>query len=121
VIGHPAAIANVMRSGFMSAQQAGPAPYQVEISGWDLNENFFVENTELEWTEEEKIIHVQHAVQQGDLVFVRLMGATTRDGVCPVAYEVGMIKYQPQFLNYEILLKQILPREHSSTPTTVRN
>lgn len=110
-----------MKSGFTGTQQAGPAPYQVEISGWDLNENFFVENTELEWTEEEKIIHVQHAVQQGALVFVRLMGASARDGVCPVAYEVGMVKYQPQFLNYEILLKQILPRQQTATPTTVRH
>jgi hypothetical protein len=38
----------------MNTQPTTPVSYCVEMSGWDVNENFFVEKTELEWTEEEK-------------------------------------------------------------------
>ena len=96
----------------MSPEQLLPAPYPVEISGWDSNEDFFVEMTDLEWSEEEKTIHVHHPVQQGALLFIRLVGISVRDGVCPVAYEAAAVKFQPQLLTYEISLRQILPRQH---------
>lgn len=105
----------------MSTELLSATPYSVEISGWDMNENFFVEKSELEWIEEVKIVHVQHPVQQGALVFVRLAGVTMRDTSYPVAYEAAMVKFRPQFLTYEISLKQILPRKQFSAPAVVQH
>lgn len=105
----------------MSMELVSAAPYPVEISGWDQNENFFVEKTELEWSEEEKIVHVQHPVPQGALVFVRLMGAPLREETFPVAYEAAAVKFQPQELMYEILLRQIAPRRHFPAVTSVQH
>jgi hypothetical protein len=96
----------------MSTELLAPPSFKVEISGWDLNEDFFVEKTELEWTEEVKTIHVQHSVQQGTLVFIRLMGSSIVEVSCPVAYEAAAVNYLPQLLAYEISLKQIQPKTH---------
>lgn len=101
----------------MGTELLAPPHFQVEISGWDLSENFFVERTELEWSEEVKTIHLLHPIQQGMLVFIRLMGFSLLDGSCPVAYEAAAVNYLPQLLAYEVSLKQILPKNnlaHSS-------
>jgi hypothetical protein len=105
----------------MSPEQLLPAPYAVEISGWDSNKDFFVEMTDLEWSEEEKIIHVQHPIQQGALIFIRLVGISVREGVFPVAYEAAAVKFQPLLLTYEISLKQILPRQHPYATPKIQN
>lgn len=61
--------------------------YAVEVSGWDSNETFFVEKTELRWSEESaKLIHVKHAVTSGALLFLRLIDAKSTDRVHPVTY-----------------------------------
>jgi len=96
----------------MGTELLAPPHFQVEISGWDFNENFFVEKTELEWSEEVKTIRVQHPVRKGTLVFVRLMGTAVRDGSCPVAYEAAEVNFLPQLLTYEVSLKQIQPKNN---------
>jgi hypothetical protein len=61
--------------------------YAVEVSGWDSNETFFVENTELQWPEESaKQIQITHAVASGALVFLRLLDPLSVDRVHPVPY-----------------------------------
>ena len=63
------------------------AAYAVEVSGWDSNETFFVEKTELRWAEESaKLIHMTHAVASGALVFLRLLDPMSVDPVHPVPY-----------------------------------
>jgi len=48
--------------------------YPVEVSGWDDHQNFFVEKTELHWSEVAgKHIVLQRRVPSGTLVFLRLL------------------------------------------------
>jgi hypothetical protein len=63
------------------------AAYAVEVSGWDSNQTFFVERTELRWSEESaKLIQVTHAVKSGALLFLRLIDPNNVDRVHPVPY-----------------------------------
>ena len=48
--------------------------YNVEVSGWDASENFFVERTALDWDENEtKQIALRATVREGSVVFMRLL------------------------------------------------
>jgi hypothetical protein len=48
---------------------------RVEISGWDSNENFFVEKTLLSWEEKGSVyVLLRTALNQGSMVFVRMLG-----------------------------------------------
>jgi hypothetical protein len=97
----------------MTIELLTPTSYRVETSGWDVDENFFVEKTELEWTQEEKKIFLHHPVRKGALVFVRLMGIDAQDNACPVAYEAAAVTYRMQLRGYEVLLMQMSPRMHA--------
>jgi hypothetical protein len=84
--------------------------YAVETSGWDVDENFFVEKTELDWTEREKTIHLRHSVRKGTVVFVRLMGIDGPENAFPVAYQAEAVTYQVQQRCYDVSLMQMVPR-----------
>jgi hypothetical protein len=103
----------------MTSQVAIATIYRVEISGWDLNERFFVEMTDLAWSEEKKSVHLQHAIGQDAVVFVRLLGNLGRSNVFPVAYQAVEVSYQPEASAYEVLLVQLLPRPHAPDPPNV--
>ena len=94
----------------MNAQVMAPTSYRVETSGWDVDENFFVEKTDLEWTEEEKTIHLQHPVRKGAVVFVRLMGNEASQNAFPVAYQAAAVAYRTHERCYDVSLMQMLPR-----------
>lgn len=96
----------------MPTQVMAPTAYRVETSGWDIDENFFVEKTDLEWTEEEKKIHLQHPVRKGAVVFVRLMGADPPENAFPVAYQAAAVTYRTHERCYDVSLMQMLPRTH---------
>jgi hypothetical protein len=67
----------------------GPNSYQVEVSGWNVKGIFFVEKAMLHWTEtEEKSVELTSRLDQGCVVFVRLMNTTTGSANFPVAYRV---------------------------------
>lgn len=59
--------------------------YRVEVSGWDLADNFFVEKTTLRWgANAHKEIVMRSEMREGSVVFVRLMQPTTaRNGSIP--------------------------------------
>ncbi|GAC1666872.1 MAG: hypothetical protein NVS9B4_22640 [Candidatus Acidiferrum sp.] len=62
--------------------------YRVEVSGWDTEERFFVEKTELEWGEKTgKRVCLKHSLRARAIIFVRLLQATMSNPACPVAYE----------------------------------
>ncbi len=45
----------------MNVEISGPqTAYPVEVSGWDHNEDFFVEKTELHWSEQSNFQRVHH-------------------------------------------------------------
>ena len=65
--------------------------YPVEVSGWDTEHNFFVENTTLEWCETNgRTVLVRRRLQQGALVFVRLAGRLQT--AYPLPYRVKAIQ-----------------------------
>lgn len=100
----------------MNTLVMAPTSYRVEISGWDIDENFFVEKTDLEWTAEEKTIHLQHPVRKGTVVFVRLLGIDAPESTFPVAYQASAVIYRTQQRCYDVSLMQMLPRMHAGSP-----
>jgi hypothetical protein len=94
----------------MDTQEAAVNSYRVETSGWDIDENFFVEKTELDWNEQEKTIRLQHPIRKGTLVFVRLVGIEAQPNALPVAYQASAVTYQMQHRCYDVSLMQMVPR-----------
>lgn len=66
--------------------------YRVEVSGWDTAEEFFVEKTDLQWSEESgKQVLLSRAVNPGALLFLRLLHPTSLDRVHPVPYQADPV------------------------------
>ena len=66
--------------------------YQVEVSGWDTSESFFVEQAELEWNEVgDKRLMLAHELRAGAILFVRLAQAISPDRSHPVPYATEQI------------------------------
>ena len=62
--------------------------YSVEVSGWDHSHAFFVERSELSWSEETgKLLTLSRRLPPGAMVFVRLLQPTDGERAFPVAYE----------------------------------
>lgn len=93
-----------------------PASYLIEVSGWDTDENFFVERSELEWREHNKRVSLCHPVREGALVFVRLLGTPAATNSNPVAFEVIQIDQATETPRhaYAISLRQVRPRMSAS-------
>ena len=85
--------------------------YRIEISGWDSGENFFVEKTDLDWSEEPgKKVRLRHPVRNGAVVFVRLIHPTAVGHSFPVAYQVENVSSPNAGGMQEISLVQLNPR-----------
>jgi hypothetical protein len=70
--------------------------YRVEVSGWDVDETFFVEKSELEWREHAmKKVLLQHRVADAGIVFVRLLQSTDMTHCHPVAYQAESLATTP--------------------------
>jgi hypothetical protein len=71
----------------LSTEHPASCTYQVEVSGWDQNETFFVENSELSWDEQVgKQVGLRHMLNEVSMVFVRLLKPVTLERTFPVAY-----------------------------------
>ena len=80
----------------LSAQCPTTSLYRVEVSGWDKNQAFFVEKSELEWNEESgKQIALNHTVPDGAVIFLRLLQPISTDRSHPVAYEAEFVSVTP--------------------------
>jgi hypothetical protein len=65
--------------------------YQVEVSGWDRNEDFFVEKTELRWREESgKQISLQRPIVSGSLLYLRLIHPAGGERVRPMPFRAEL-------------------------------
>ncbi len=72
-----------------SVRFPAPTMYRVEVSGWDSDQNFFVEKSQLEWSEDAgKHLVLSRAVRDRSLLFVRLMQPSSAAHTHPVPYEV---------------------------------
>jgi hypothetical protein len=69
--------------------------YSVEVSGWDVYEEFFVEKAELEWNERGKFVVLQRMLPDGAYVFVRLLQDTSVERSQPVAYAAHFERSRP--------------------------
>jgi hypothetical protein len=66
--------------------------YLVEVSGWDENRAFFVENSELEWTEESgKQVTLNRGLNEDAVIFLRLLQQMGNDRSHPVAYQANFV------------------------------
>ncbi len=84
--------------------------YRVEISGWDLNEQFFVERAALEWSiGEQKTVLIHRRARQGALLFIRLLENSAPSRTFPVAYRVREIREREDGSGYELILSQVWP------------
>lgn len=74
-------------------QPATPANlYRVEVSGWDGNNAFFVENSELEWSDQSgKQVLLNRGLNDGAVVFLRLLQPISNDRSHPVAYQAEFV------------------------------
>ena len=84
--------------------------YSVEVSGWDNSHAFFVERSELQWSEETgKQLTLSHRLPPRAMIFVRLLQPTDGDRAFPVAYEAEALSAgseKPQ----QFRLTRVVPR-----------
>jgi len=92
-------------------QETEQTSCRVEISGWDLSENFFVEKTLLRHCNDgsQKVL-LHTPLRVGALVFARLTDESTSDRAVPVTYQVATINGIFPAGTQEILLRQRHPR-----------
>jgi hypothetical protein len=76
----------------LTAERPAANLYHVEVSGWDDNKAFFVENAELEWTAESgKQVTLNRGLNDGAVVFLRLLQNIGSDRSHPVAYQAECV------------------------------
>jgi len=81
----------------LTAERPGANLYHVEVSGWDDNKAFFVENSELEWTEESgKQVTLNRGLRNGAVVFLRLLQNLGGDRSHPVAYHAECVAHNSE-------------------------
>jgi len=91
--------------------------YRVEISGWDVNEQFFVERAALEWSVgEQKTVLIHRRARQGALLFIRLLDNSAPARTFPVAYRVREIREREGESAYELILSQVWPTPEGQSP-----
>ena len=90
--------------------------YRIEVSGWGLNDVFFVEKTDLLRSEGgQKRLLLHHALSEGAVIFVRLMAPETSCGLVPVAYQEESVKPMNSTGLCEMRLVQVHPRSKAHT------
>jgi hypothetical protein len=95
---------------YSSVRFPGPTSYRVEVSGWDSSQNFFVEKSDLEWSEDAgKHLLLSHSLRDRALLFVRLIHTTSIEASHPVPYQVEPLGTAPGG-QYGFRLHPILPK-----------
>jgi hypothetical protein len=92
--------------------------FRVEVSGWDMDQQFFVEKTELDWYDgENKSIHLRTPVKRGAVLFVRLLEKGSSGQGFPVAYEANQILPENGPFGFAVELKRLRTKEHDAIKT----
>ena len=85
--------------------------YRVEVSGWDDEENFFVERTELEWDEGVgKRLRLSRPLRRSSIVFVKLLQLLSSSRGYPIPYQAEAFSSLAEVPGYEYKLTQLHPR-----------
>ncbi len=99
----------------MSKSFNSPGDFRIEISGWGLDNSFFVERTDLLWTADgEKHVQLHRALQEGAIVFIRLLSSEPSSGSVPVAYRVQGVVPMDCNGRCQMRLAQLRPRSKES-------
>jgi len=89
--------------------------YRIEISGWGLDNSFFAEKTDLLWTPGgEKQVQLHRALQEGAMVFIRLLASESSREFVPVAYQVQDVEPMDCDGRFPMKLTQLHPRSKES-------
>jgi hypothetical protein len=76
----------------LTAEHPVTTLYLVEVSGWDENKAFFVENSELAWNEESgKQVTLNRGLSEGAVIFLRLLQQMGNERSHPVAYQANLV------------------------------
>ena len=91
--------------------------FRVEVSGWDEEEMFFVEESHLAWDEfAGKHISLRHMPPEGAIVFVRMLQPMALRQSPPIAYKVEFIGCDPDGL-HQFRLSSVQPRYSTDCPS----
>ncbi len=83
---------------------------RVEVSGWDEDEIFFVEKSELSWDDfAGKHVSLKHMLAEGALVFIRTLQPASLQRSFPIAYEAEFIGCDVHG-SHEFRLNPVQPR-----------
>jgi hypothetical protein len=105
----------------MSDKANGSGSYRIEVSGWGLDERFFVEKTDLLWTEGNvKKLLLRHALPDRAMVFIRLLADGPLGDSMPVPYQVENLQPMNRIGLCEMCLLPLNPRAKTPevNPTT---
>jgi hypothetical protein len=85
--------------------------YQVEVSGWDAEERFFVEKSTLVWSERKgKTVALKSVVRAGSVLFVRLTQPLGGGSGFPVPYRAVECEFRNGGPGRVLMLEQLQPR-----------
>lgn len=104
------------------APQLESSSYRVEVSGWDLSENFFVEKTALNWAQNgEKQITLKSDLREGCVIFVRLLQSTAMVNNIPVAYQTTSVAPKDSNGRICVSMVQLRPRSSNNCSETAQS
>ncbi|MHB8412882.1 MAG: hypothetical protein ACYDDI_13180 [Candidatus Acidiferrales bacterium] len=96
----------------MAAQGTEGSSCRVEISGWDLSDNFFVEKAMLSRCGDgSRRVLLHTPLRVGALVFVRTTDEPSAERTIPVTYQVATINGRYASGGREVQLMQRRPRQ----------
>lgn len=100
----------------MDSQGAGRAGRVAEISGWDAEENFFVEKAVLQEDDGGNRADLRARLRVGSLVFVRMIEENSMNRAMPMTYRVSSVgvnvgSEQTENSAREIGMIRLRPRE----------
>ena len=97
----------------MPWEELNGSSYDVEISGWDLSEDFFVEKGTLHWHgKNSKKILLRNRIHKGGVVFVRLAQPVGASNNFPVAYQAEEVAAPDRQKLSEVTLVQLRPKKN---------
>jgi hypothetical protein len=97
----------------MTAPNQQAETHSVEISGWDTDENFFVERAYLQnYADGHKHVSIRSRLRIGSLVFLRISDELSPERSVPVAYEVSKMSEPASNRLADVELVRRHPREH---------
>jgi hypothetical protein len=98
----------------MSDKANGSGNYRIEVSGWGLDECFFVEKADLLWAEgNDKTLLLRHALPDRAMIFVRLLADGAPGDSVPVPYQIENLLPMNRIGLCEVRLLPLHPRAKS--------